>query len=294
MNIEPTVTEALEPGIYDMSESLYHQDPIPGGSLSASGAKLIMECPAKFHHRQTAGEQHKDVFDFGKAAHGLVLGAGGDVVVLDFPDWRTKDAQTARAEARDYGAVPILAKDWAIIEAMAAEIRRHPIAAALLDPDRGKPEQSLVWHDLIARRARLDWLPDVPESGRMIVADYKTAADASADGFARSAANYGYHQQDAWYLDGVKATTGCDDAAFVFIVQEKEAPFVVNVIELTDSFRQIGRHLNEMAVRRYIDCMASGVWPGYSDEVVRVSAPRWVEIEHEERIEQQREGIVTW
>jgi len=36
------------------------------------------------------------------------------------------------------------------------------------------------------------------------------------------------------------------------------------------------------------------VWPGYSDEVVRVSAPRWVEIEHEERIEQQREGIVTW
>jgi hypothetical protein len=278
------------PGIYDLPEADYLNDPVTEGSLSASGAKLILDCPAKYRHRQTAGQEHKDHFDFGKAAHGLILGAGADVVVFEFDTWRTKDAQQAKKDAQADGAIPMLAKDWTIIQAMADQIRAHPIAAALLNPERGRPEQSLVWHDRIWRRARLDWLPDQPDTGRIIVPDYKTAADASATGFAKAAANYGYHQQASWYLDGVRALLGVDDAAFVFIVQEKDAPYVVNVVELTADFLAIGEWRNEVAVSRYIECSETGVWPGYATDVQRIPAPRWLEIEHEQQIEMQQEG----
>ena len=61
-------------------------------------------------------------------------------------------------------------------------------------------DESGVWC-----RALVDWLPDVAPGGRLIVADYKTAASADPDTWARAAASYGYHQQDAWYLAGVEA-----------------------------------------------------------------------------------------
>ena len=278
-------------GVYDITEADYHKDPVPEGSLSASGAKLLMECPEKFAYRQQHGSEHRDYFDFGKAAHALVLGAGAPVAILPFEDFRTKDAKAARDEAYARGETPMLAATWQTVQAMADKIRQHPIASALLNPERGKPEQTLIWHDRIWRRALVDFMPNLDTDGRLIVTDYKTCADASAQAFSRSAASYGYHQQDAWYLDGVRAVSGRTDVAFVFIAQEKEAPYVVNVIELTDSFRRIGAWRNEIAVDRYIAGMASGRWPAYSTEVERVDAPRWTEIEHEEQRELHNEGV---
>lgn len=282
--LEPSVTEAIEPGVYDMPESLYRKDPIPGGSLSASGAKLILEAPAKYNHRQITGEEHKDYFDFGKAAHAKVLGAGEPVAIIDAKDKRSKAWTEQRDEAYANGEVPVLAKEWAVVVAMADAIQRHPIASALLRPGSGKPEQTLIWHDLIWRRSRLDWLPTLPDFGRLIVPDYKTAADASNSGFTRSSASFGYFQQAAWYLDGVRHLLNADDAAFVFIAQEKEAPYLVNVVELTDSYRAIGDYRNERAVAIWSECMETGIWPGYPEQVQRISAPRWLEIEHEEQL----------
>ena len=130
--------------------------------------------------------------------------------------------------------------------------------------------------------------------GRLIVPDYKTAADASNAGFTRSSASYGYFQQCAWYLDGVRALLDADDAAFVFIVQEKEPPYLVNVVEMTDSYRAIGDYRNEAAVRIWQQCMETGVWPGYPTDVSLISAPRWLELEHEEQIDMKAEGITSW
>lgn len=286
----PALAEIDTPGVYDIAEDAYHRDPVKGGSLSASGAKLLMECPEKFAWRQQHGSVHRDYFDFGKAAHALVLGAGAPIAVLEFDDYRTKDAKAARDEAYVRGETPVLASVWSTVTAMADKIRKHPIASALLNPERGRSEQTVVWHDRIWRRALVDFLPHLDHDGRLIVTDYKTCADASADAFSRNAASYGYHQQDAWYLDGVRAVSGRDDVAFVFIAQEKEAPYVVNVIELTDSYRRIGAWRNEIAVDRYMRGMATGYWPAYSDEVERVSAPRWAEIQHEEQQEMHAEG----
>ena len=276
-----TATEEFVGGIIDTPEDDYHADPVPAGSLSVTEAKRLLDCPARYYYHKHYAD-HSAVFDFGKAAHAHVLGVGAPVDIIEADDWRTKAAKEARDESREAGRVPLLTKDWEHVEAMALQLRRHPLTAALLDPDRGQAEQSAFWFDRIWRRCRFDWLPDVDPNKRLIIPDYKTAPRADARSFGRSAANFGYHQQAAWYLDGARHTLDVAEPAFVFVCQEKTEPYLVNVVELDPYAIEIGAALNERAVDIWVEARESGEWPGYGTEVEQVALPRWAEIAFEE------------
>jgi len=269
-----------EPGVYDgLDEAAYHADPVPGGSLSASGAKLLLppSCPALYAWRRDHPKVSAE-FDFGTAAHKLVLGAGQPIWRLSYDDWRTKAAQAARDEARAQGYVPVLEPDWQRVEAMAAAIREHPVASALLDPGRGKPEQSLFWQDDetgIWCRARLDWLPHRDPARRFIIADYKTAAAADPASIRKAVANYGYFMQAAWYAEGVRVLGLDPDPAFLFIFQEKTPPYLVTVAQLDTEAVSIGRARNTLAREMWRDCTQAGVWPGYSQDIELITLPPW-------------------
>lgn len=275
-----------EPGVYDgIPDYDYHADPVEAGSLSSTELRRLTDSPARFHWHRTHPQPPKDAFDFGRAAHLLVLGAGIEVAVIPYDSWRTNAAKDARDEARANFQTPILEADWQIVVAMADALRIHPIAAALLDPARGgKPEQTIAWRhrNEVWGRARVDWFPNLTADGRPILTDYKTARDADTATFARAVASYGYHQQAAWYLDGVTAVTDVTRPAFLFVVQEKDAPYLVNVIELDETALRIGRTLNERAVDLFTACTHTGEWPGYGPDVELVSLPRWVESRFEE------------
>ncbi len=166
---------------------------------------------------------------------------------------------------------------------MAGALVCHPLATALLS--NGKPEQSIFWADEqtgVELRARLDWLPDAREGKRMIVPDYKTADSAHEDAFARSAATYRYDLQIAFYTAAIRAAGLDEDPAFVFIVQEKEPPYLVNVCELDATAEGIGNRLMRQAIDIYQDCNTKDSWPGYADEVTLVSLPRWYEMKNED------------
>lgn len=254
----------------------YHADL---DSLSASGAKAILppSCPAIFRHQQLHGRPTKEAYDHGHIAHGLVLGEGPEVVEVDAKDWRTKAAQQAAADARERGAVPVLADDYAEIRAMAEALKAHPIAARLFEPGSGRPEMSMYWTDPetgVTLRSRPDWLPHPQPGRRLIIPDYKTADSANPDVFSRAAMNFGYHQQHAFYGAAVEACDlAVDGWAFVFVVQEKRRPYLVSVIELDSDAVRIGQMLNREAIGIFAECSASGVWPAYSDDVEVVSLP---------------------
>lgn len=268
-----------EPGIYDIPEDLYHADPVPGGSLSSTGARKLLppSCPARFRYEQLHPAAPSAAMELGTAAHKLILGTGPELVVVDAADWRTNAAKDQAAEARGRGAVPLLRDDYARVQAMAAAIRSHRLASALLSPERGgHPEQSLFAVDDYTGvwcRSRLDWMPD-PESPRPVIADYKSAASADPGAFTRSVSTYGYHVQEFWYRRLYAQLTGVD-AEFVFIVQEKTPPYVVTVCRLDDESVRAGGTLARQALERYRDCMESGIWPAHSDEIERISLPRW-------------------
>lgn len=274
--------EITEPGVYpDVTAEEYHADPVPGGSLSSTGARKLLppSCPALFHHEQQHGREPKAHFDLGHAAHRLVLGDGPTLVPLDFADWRTKAARAERDAVRADGSVPLLADDYAQVQAMAAALRDHPFASRLFTPGTGRPEQTLVWRDQptgVMCRARLDWLR-AKGRGRLVVPDYKTTRSAEPTAIQRAVHEYGYHQQAAWYLSGVHALGLADDAVFVFAFQEKTAPYLVTVVELDAMALRIGAARNRRALDIYRECTASGRWPGYRDDVAHLSLPPWAE-----------------
>jgi hypothetical protein len=269
-----------EPGLYDgMSDVAYHSDPVPGGSLSSSGARRLLapSCPALFKHERDNGRASSKAFDFGHAAHAKVLGYGPELVVVDAADCRTKAAKEARDAAYGRAAVPLLAKEMAEVDAMAVTLRDHPVAATLLDQSRGMPEQSGFWVDAetgVWRRARYDWLPDTTR-GRLIIPDYKTAACSSPAAFVRAAGSFGYHQQASWYMDSALALGLAEDVAFVFIVQEKTAPYLVSVVELGAASIAAGAAANRRALETYATCTADDYWPGYVEGVALVDLPPW-------------------
>lgn len=268
------------PGVYDMPDEIYHGDPVPGGSLSASGAKLLLDCPAKFQYDRTHPRAEKRTFDIGKAAHKVVLGSGPDLVVVDAPDWRTKAAQEAKRAAYAEGAVPLLPHEHDEITAMAVALAQHPVASALFRPGTGRAEQSLFWRDPVTgvmRRARLDWLPDnLSSAGRLVIPDYKTCDRADLDSIQRAIHKYRYYVQAATYIDGAEQLVA-EYAAFVFVFQEKTAPYLVTVVQLDELALRLGRDLNRQALDTYARCVRTGEWPGYASDIETVRLPAWLE-----------------
>lgn len=273
------------PGIYTADEltlEQYHQDIVPGGSLSSSGARKLLapSCPALFKWERDNPQPSKPHFEIGTAAHKLVLGEGPDLVLVDVDDWRTKDARTQAAEIREAGGIPLKRDDYEQVHAMADALRRHPVASMVFDPASGTPEQSLYWIDPVTEvtcRARPDWMPN-PGRGRAIVPDYKTARDASPPGISKAIHTYGYHCQAAWCLEGARQRDLADEhAVFLLVVQEKTAPYLVTVVQIDSLDVRIGHAKNAVARDIYRQCTETGHWPGYSDAVEIIPQPEWAQ-----------------
>lgn len=278
-----------EPGVYTMPDAEYHADPVAGGSLSSSGARLLLppNCPAKFEYYLTNPRPPKAVFDFGHAAHRFLLGVGSDIVSVDAADWSTKAAKAERAEAYDAGRVPLLTADYDHALAMAAAVRNHPKAGGLFNRSNGIPEQSLFYTDPrtgIWLRARLDWMTTLT-SGRCLIVDYKTTPRADLDSIRKSISNYGYHQQAPWYCDAVTALGLGDNPGFMLVVQEKTPPYLVTIVEIHPESIAWGRADNRRAIDTYIDCKEAGVWPGYADDFEMLNLPRWRLRQYEDALE---------
>lgn len=276
-----TTAEAPALGLHtDLSNADYHADKT---SLSSSGARKLLppSCPAKFRHEQDHPQPAKKTFDIGNAAHKLVLGNGPHLEVVDHDLWNTDAIRAEVAAIRAEGGIPLKQHEMDQVQAMAAAIRQHPTAAALFDPSRGRPEVSAFWLDGptgIRRRARFDWLPYRSGSGRLIVPDYKTTKDASETAFARSVDEYGYHCQADWYITAARAFgLGDQDTQFLFVAQEKEPPYLVNVIGLDFPAMTIAAAKNRHAIETYAECTATGIWRGYGDEPNYLSLPPWAE-----------------
>lgn len=280
---EFTVTE---PGVYDdMPLHVYHGDPVPEGSLSSTGARKLLHpgCPAKFHYEQIHGQEPKDDFDFGTAVHTFTLGSGPRVVAVEAGSWRTEAAREQRAAERAAGNVPLLAKDYERAKDVARAVRNNPKAAALLRPDRGIAERSLFWRDEktgVWRRGRPDWLTTSLE-GRCLIVDIKSCESAAPDEFARSIYKYGYHQQGDTYITGVTVFADVlgmgGDPEFLMIAVEKQPPYLCEVYGLDLEALNLGRARNRRALEVYRDCVKSGHWGGYTDDITYLALPAWGE-----------------
>jgi hypothetical protein len=286
----PEFTGAItEPGLDpDVPEDLYHRDPVPERSLSVTSSKVLLEAggPAKFDYARRHPHKSSAAMDLGTTVHGMVLGTGADIEVIDYPDFTTKKAKDARDAAIAAGKIPMIAHKHAEAQDIADAVLRHPTTGGLFTD--GDAEISGFWRDPefgIWLRGRIDYLIYI--DGRPTIVDFKTSKDAGPDAWDKSVYEYGYYRQDPWYREGLAACLPaglrCEwhEIDFVFAVVETEPPYLVATYYISDGtpgeYGQptpndvaLGMEHNRIAREKYRDCAKADNWPGYSEEIERL------------------------
>jgi hypothetical protein len=254
------VTSITEPGlVFDMDDETYHGDPVPGGSLSSTFARqLTLHVPAKARARHIYRKPTKSM-NLGKAAHLHALGAGPELIVWEH-DGRTKAGKEERAQhAEDIAAeraVAVTPDERDQILAMRDALLSVPEVVDIIALSR--PEVSAFWQEGgVWCRARYDLLSD-------LAWDYKTSEDASAAGFEYAMSTWGYHQQADFYQRGLRALNHPAAAQPMrFIVQEKQAPYLVQIHTCDELAMEVASALNDRAIETYRACKQADHWPGY-------------------------------
>jgi exodeoxyribonuclease VIII len=153
--------------------------------------------------------------------------------------------------------------DFQKIKDMKEKLMQHYYCRALLS--KGEPEKSItgVLHTTEGD-INLKGRPDYIRPEKHFIIDLKTTFDASIDGFARAAADGGYHIQAALYSDLLEMITGDGRGwSFYFIAQEKRKPYAFNIFEASPQFIGQGRYEYEQLLKLYQMCLKEGRWPGY-------------------------------
>jgi hypothetical protein len=266
--------------LLSMSADQYHAH----SAVGHSGLVRIMRSPAHFQEYVAHPPEPTQAMAFGTAVHCAVLEqdrfADAFVVAPKF-DRRTKEGKAAAEawEAENAGKTALTADQMAAINQMAANIKAHAGSANMLGC--GIAEMSGFWVDResgIECKCRPDWMvtaEDRPDCVTAIV-DVKTCVDASADGFSRAIATFGYDVQAAFYQDGIKAITG-KTVPFYFITVEKDAPYAVACYKAGDEVIEVGRAKYRAALQLLKWCKDNDQWPAYqpNGEIETINLPRW-------------------
>lgn len=115
-----------------------------------------------------------------------------------------------------------------------------------------------------------------PRDGmRMGLGDLKTAQSANPAGWSRYCFNMRLHWQAAMYLDLWNLATGEGLEHFFHFVSEQAPPHEPCMMALSPEFIAMGRDEYRRALRRYQECVTSGVWPGYPSGAV-IGVEKWM------------------
>lgn len=261
----------------DLDEASYHQRK----ELSSTGARLILDSPARFKYWQEHPQPSKAVFDLGSAAHAKILGVGASIIVYP-PEHLTASGNVSTSKAtvaweqeqRGNGLIPITSKDARRVDRMAEAVLADADARQVLEGIQGREASIIQDVQGVPCRARFDLYDGIN------AADLKTARDASPRGFNRSVGSYGYHIQQAFYSDVHYAETGDPLRSFKFIVVEAAAPHLVGVYELDPMWMDVAAGKVFNARETYKRCVETNTWPGYG--AATLTAPTWAVYEGEE------------
>lgn len=186
-------------------------------------------------------------------------------------DRRTKDGKAAYELACSTGLIPLNFDDYTCAKTIAKNVRSSSSANIIFAT--GKPERTFIWQDPLTKifcKARCDWLTD----DFLLIADLKSARDASPTGFKKACGEYNYHRQAAWYLWGLNQITG-KDALFAFPVYETDPPYAAAFYYASPEMIGQGEREIYKLLAQYGECFTRNKWPGYSDELQPIDLPNW-------------------
>ena len=276
-----------KPGIYQISNEDYHKDPCVVPSLSRGTISDLLDLTPLHawanHPRLNPNyifDDGESRFDIGTAVHSLFLEGKDCCEVIDAPDWRGKDAKSARDDARLAGKTPLLKHQYesALLMVDAAHMRLAASELAIKDLHaEGDAEMSYIWQDGDQHtwcRVRPDWISHKNIGGRKLILDLKTTG-MSADPTRFKATDHGKDIQQAFYKRGVKEIEGGKAPRFIFMLVETFPPYACSFIGLDPQTAEIAKQKVEFGLFQWQKCTAMNDWPGYPNRVCYVETPPW-------------------
>lgn len=262
-----------------MASEEYHAHPAIGSTM----LKTFRQSPRRYEALYVLGTLEDSpptkAMDRGTVGHAAILEPHIiDHLIVEIPDSALAANGHRRGKAWDTfkydNADKILMKSEEIeaIRAMQRAAYAHPIAGKLLRME-GPTEESRVWtcgETGLERKIRTDKLV-LPQ----YIVDVKTTEDVSPQWFAKTAANFDYEIQAAYYLDGIQQTTG-NEPTFVWVAVSVSPPHPVRVYSLSPQGLLNGWNTMRRSLAALAASLDSGDFsePG-EHEVIEIDLPAW-------------------
>ena len=267
-----------KPGFYpSFSADDYHSDPCDAPSLNYSTAKTIINMSpwhAWKQHPKLGGDPFNasPKMDMGSIAHALLLRQPMEnVEVIGFDNYKTKAAQDARNNSKEDGKLVVLKRELDELY-IGLEPMRKNLAEAGVVLTGGHAEATAIWERDCMCRTRMDHISE----DLCTIVDLKCTENANPQFLERHIIDMGYDIQAAAEIESIETLRpeleGRVRFADVFI--ELEAPYFVVVADHTESMLELGRARWNRARRKWIECLETNVWAGFTNRIM-VHAPNY-------------------
>ena len=240
-------------------------------ALNWSSLKL-MENPREYQWRQRHPRPDTAALTGGTTKHLYLLEPeefSGRVVVRpsEWTDWRKKAAREWRDEMKSARRVVVTDDELEEMRIIRESLAGHADSSRLLADTRR--EETIQWTvDGITAKGRLDAVA----ADRIV--DLKTTRDLKW--FSKDAAEFCYHGQLAWYLDGAIAAGACSADAVPYIVAvETGEPYDCAAFRLSETVIDAGRWLWRDLLDKWLACRDADIWPGRHPSLEVLDLPTW-------------------
>lgn len=247
-----------------MTQKEYRSHP----AVSRSDLMKFKKSPLHYKYSiENPADDKAPALIFGAACHKYILERedfDAEFAIAPNVDRRTKEGKAAWAEFVDScGEKSVISEeDFEKIREMAKAVDAHPIAGQLI---KGEHEVSLFWTDSETGeecKVRPDCIHK--EEAKTMIIDYKTTTSCDDGAFEKSCRKYGYKLQAGMYREGFFQNF-FEDATFVFIAQEKDAPYAVRVYQCTDEYMNEGFDEYRALIGLYHECKIQDNYHGYDE-----------------------------
>lgn len=254
-----------------VSAAEYHAHAAVG---SSSLRTILKSSPAHFLYDRENPSESTPAQEFGTTIHQAILEPNVFKAQMVVKPKFAGTGSRAHAEAwalENHGKTIVTEDQLDIVSGILKSISKHSIASSILAG--GASEESYFWRDAdsgILCKCR----PDFNREGRIVV-DVKSTLDASYRSMQRDIANFKYHVQAAYYLDGITQVLGQTHDTFLILAVEKSAPYGVQVFEIDEATIEAGRQEYKRALMILKKCQETGVYPAYPDALTPLALPAW-------------------
>ena len=254
--------------------------------LSQSMLKELKKSPYHLWHKYINPDRVKETtpaMEFGKAVHSAILEPNlylSNYILEPKIDKRTKDGKLQYQDFlnNNIGKIIISQDDYDLIEKIKTRLNAKTTWLDIVNCDYVVEQEIYFTLNDIKCKMKSDLfvLPCEKHPNGLIV-DVKTTKDARDKEFNKSIFNLGYHNQVAYYQEGIMRKYGLlTPPPFLFIAIEKTEPIDITFLLADDRMGKFGKQENDVLMSIYKYCIDNNIWHGYEDKITTVSLPAWV------------------